>query len=571
MKRFIAYITILAAASAMFSCKNFDDMNENPYAIYDTTAESFVQPILYNAEYTMSYANYYLISPIMQNTVSTNYETSAQLTYNYVIAERTVAYLWQLYNQFGNAQYMLDAARKEQNPAVAGVALVLRSLIASVISDTYGNVPYFEAGKISLQGDDFKYTTPYDSQKDIYTDLFRSLEEANDCFARAEQLLEDKVLTDINLNPICDYMFDGKVSKWRRFGNSLYLRLLMRASLKAVEENGGEIDLGDEYGTINVLSKISEIYNCFTSGTGNYPVMRSIEDSARVGFSDKDSSLYTPFYATTSGNWRGEAACSTTVDLMIIKDSKGKILYNDPRYYRIFTKSKGAPTQILREDMKAYFEADENLSSAGNSLIGRYTSGASSAIKLSGVAAIGNIKDADSYALMNYDELLFIFAEAGARNWIPTGQVGYKKLYLDGILNSILQWEKGWEEHESYVTAASQEVVDILGYWDEKFDYNDALNCILTQKYLATTWVGVETWADYRRTGYPILKTNGPAAGNKGVLPTRMRYPATEAFQNAKYYEEAVAGWLGGDNDMLTEMWWADTAESKALRKLGRQ
>ena len=49
MKRFIAYITILAAASAMFSCKNFDDMNENPYAIYDTTAESFVQPILYNS------------------------------------------------------------------------------------------------------------------------------------------------------------------------------------------------------------------------------------------------------------------------------------------------------------------------------------------------------------------------------------------------------------------------------------------------------------------------------------------------------------------------------------------
>ena len=88
---------------------------------------------------------------------------------------------------------------------------------------------------------------------------------------------------------------------------------------------------------------------------------------------------------------------------------------------------------------------------------------------------------------------------------------------------------------------------------------------------VATFWVGVESWADYRRTGYPILKTNGVTALNNGILPTRLRYPATEAFQNAKYYEEAVAGWLGGDNDMLTEMWWADTAESKALRKLGRQ
>ena len=132
MKRFIAYITILAAASAMFSCKNFDDMNENPYAIYDTTAESFVQPILYNAEYTMSYANYYLISPIMQNTVSTNYETSAQLTYNYVIAERTVAYLWQLYNQFGNAQYMLDAARKEKKGVI-----VFSPLAQGLLTDRY--------------------------------------------------------------------------------------------------------------------------------------------------------------------------------------------------------------------------------------------------------------------------------------------------------------------------------------------------------------------------------------------------------------------------------------------------
>ena len=58
---------------------------------------------------------------------------------------------------------------------------------------------------------------------------------------------------------------------------------------------------------------------------------------------------------------------------------------------------------------------------------------------------------------------------------------------------------------------------------------------------------------------------------NKGILPTRLRYPSTEAFQNAKWYSEAVNDWLGGENNMTTDMWWAATAESQAIRRLGRQ
>lgn len=568
MKRFITYITtILMAVTVMFGCKNFDDMNENPYALYDTTAESFVQPILYNTERTILSSNYQLLSQLMQNTVSTTYETTAQLIYNYVIPEVNVANLWSTYNQFGNAQYMLETARKEKNPAMTGVALVLRSFIGAVITDTYGNVPYFEAGKIALQGDTFEYTTPYDEQSEIYVDLLRSLEEANECFARAETMKLDGDLEDNNFNAICDYMYDGNVDKWRRFGNSLYLRLLMRVSLKVIEESAGELDLGEEYGVISVTGKINELYNCYLSGSGNYPLMRSREDSARVGFSDQDSALYTPFYSTTSGVWRNQGVCLTLSDLLLLEKNGEKV--HDTRFYRMFTKPMGAPTQILREDMEAYFK--EHVSKAGNSLIGRFTYGTSASNRPNGIPGIGNMQNGSSYALMNYDEILFIFAEAGARGWIPTGQSGYKQLYLDGIRNNILQWELGWETHESYVTASSQEVIDVIDYWDQAFDYNKALEFILTQKYIATTWVGVETWSDYRRTGYPILKTNGPAASNRGVLPTRMRYPATEAFQNAKYYEEAVSGWLNGDNNMLTEVWWANTVESKELRKLGRK
>ena len=572
MKKYTKYLMSLLAFATV-GCANFDDMNKNPYVLYETNAESFVQPVLYNTQHVITSNCYDVLSEIMQYTINTNYEASAQLSYNYVISENYTQRMWQLYNQYGNVQYMLEQARKEENPAMTGVALILRSYIAHVLTDTYGNVPYSQAGLIAIQGDTFEYTTPYDRQKDIYIDLLRSLEEANNCFMKAKELKETKVLTTIDFNPMCDFMFNGEVDKWQRFGNSLYLRLLMRSSLKVAEESDGIISLGEEFGDIHIISKINEIYDSYLSGSGTYPVMRNIEDSARVKFNSKDSALYSPFYSITSGSWNAEAACLTLTDLMLIDynasdESKGVF---DPRYFRFFTKPLGAPTQILREDMKAYFEDKSNISSAGNSKVGRYARGIEMGDDTSYTIHIGDLKMDSASAMMNFDELLFIFAEAGARGWIPMNQKGYKDLYLEANLQSIRQWQVGWETADDYYTAASPEVVNFINYLDNEFEYNKSVETILRQKYVANFWVGVESWADYRRTGYPILKTNGPAAGNKGILPTRLRYPATEAFQNAKWHAEALADWLGGENNMQTDMWWASTTESQSIRRLGRQ
>ena len=572
MKKYIKFITIvLAAAFVSVGCKNFDDMNKNPYALYETSSESFVQPMIYGAQKQLATCEYYMMGELMQYTINTNFENSAQLTYNYVVSEAITRYMWNLYTQFGNAQYMLDLARKEcavegeGNPALIGVALVMRSWIAHLLTDTYGNVPYSKAGLIALQGDQFEYTTPYDNQKDIYIDLLRSMEEANACFKKAKEMKDAGILSDPNFNALCDFMYDGDVDKWQRFGNSLYLRLLMRVANKAIEESAGVISLGDEFGDINVQAKISEIYDCYLSGGGDYPVMRSLDDSARLQFSSKDSALYTPFYSTTSGNWNGQAACSTLVDMMLVNynSSDEANCQWDPRYFRYFTKNFGAPSQESREYLREYF--DTHLSSAGNSTIGRYPRGIVTGTH------IGDLKMDCAYALLNYDEILFIFAEAGARGWIPMSQKAYKDIYLEANLQSILQWQVGWERAIDYYTASSPEVINWMNYLDNEFDYNKSIETIMRQKYVATFWVGVESWADYRRTGYPVLRTNGPAAQNNGILPTRLRYPSTEAFQNAKWYEEAVNGWLGGENNMTTDMWWADTQESKAIRRLGRK
>ena len=49
-----------------------------------------------------------------------------------------------------------------------------------------------------------------------------------------------------------------------------------------------------------------------------------------------------------------------------------------------------------------------------------------------------------------------------------------------------------------------------------------------------------------------------PRAAQHGNQPTRLRYTPHEEFRNRDHYFEAVNGWLGGTNNMTTNVWWAD-------------
>lgn len=539
MKNFIYMVSLVFAGLIFSGCSKFDEMNRNRYGVYNAPAESYVESILYKTEYTMIQMSYGPLSNIMQHGVATNISNTAILPYNYDIDNSTAQRIWNLYQQMGNAQSMLVVAENGDNPAMVGVALILRTLVMQIITDTYGDVPYFQAGLMPQQGSDHVYYIPYNSQKEIYTDMFRSLERANAAFNEAKAK---------NFNASLDYTYDGDISKWRKFGNALYLRLLMRASLKVLDESNGRLELGEEYGTLHITNRIADLYNCFVNGSGAYPMMSSVNDRARVKFSESDSFLYTPYNNTSSGIWGGQVACSTLMDKLVIKDESNKEILRDPRLHYYFAGVKSAPVQLSNEDMKKFFDEEG---------AHRYASGGD----------YGNLKTGEWYPLLNYSEVLFNFAEAACRGWIPVGDKQMKQLYLDACSASMEEWNP----YDKVPTKPGTTREQFVSYLDGKFDFDIALEEILTQKWVASFWCGVEAWADYRRTGYPVLKTNGPAAENNGILCTRFRYPAKEAYQNGKYYYEAVNGWLGGDDNMITDVWWADTDESWNNRRKGRQ
>jgi len=79
-----------------------------------------------------------------------------------------------------------------------------------------------------------------------------------------------------------------------------------------------------------------------------------------------------------------------------------------------------------------------------------------------------------------------------------------------------------------------------------------ALQQIGTQNWVALYSQGVESWTEWRRTGYPVLT---PAAeADLTVIPSRYNYPTTESSINKTNYDAAVAS--QGADLLTTPIWW---------------
>ena len=595
MKRIlIAAVSLLLAVS----CAKFDEMSKNPYALYEAPAEGYVHPIVFKTQYNLINVFRSTTSLLMQYAVSTNSEVSSRVIDNYNIPEGTTDDIWtDLYVQYGNAVTMYDCAVREKDGPMQAVSLILQAFLITQITDTYGEVPFSEAGAIARGTSVGRTSTVYDGQKEIYRKIIIMLEEANEklCELAAANQRADGVKR-YRFSAACDKTFGGDFNLWHRLGNSLYARVLMRIGMKVIEEDGGVLELGDEkWGSVSVRAKLAELYANFIGNGSDYPQMRSIADRPLVPFNDQNEIEHTPFYTMTSGTWNSivvsDVLCRwmlDTVELVDKIDGKDITYYEwksheskgghieDPRYDCWWRKLNGMPVQLTNKQRTAFLDGALHKSSAGNSKIGRMVrgknpSGDPEPSALTGI--VYDLQNASSYALMQYSELLFIYAEAGARGWVGeiSSLASYTELFKQGIIASILEWNPN-------VSADSPEVSEYVAwcassqlYSGQPFSSVNALEAILTEKWLSNFFIGIESWCDYRRTGYPILRTDGPGAANDHILPTRLRYPSDELYRNPVTYPEALNRWLGGTDNIQTDVWWADTAESKEIRLKGRQ
>lgn len=486
--KYILSISVLFAALA--SCTNdFSEINVNPNNATDPLPGSLLSPAIHaTVSYSLGRAKA-INNELMQVHVTTN---STNDIHRYEIRATYYDGPWNnWYIELGNVRTMYQKAAEKNDYKYMGIALTLDCWITSLITDVYGDVPDTEASR----GREQIYQPSFDKQKDIYLRMFEKLDSANVYLQRVDATTTD--VFEISL----DALYKGDVSKWRKFTNSLHLRLLMRLSKKE-----GEMD---------IKARVAKI----VGNSSEYPLFGNNDDSAILRFTG-EVPLQSPFYNSTDFNFNGNNGLAEFFVHNLLE-------WNDPRI----------GVWATQATLGAYWGIQSGYAVGNTPEIASKLHG-----DLRTSPLMGNI--------MNYSELQFILAEASIRAWVP---VDAKKSYEEGIKSSIALWVDSLPltpDKEAFYTDYLQ---NPALKWEDGEGFSQKLSKIMKQKYYALFFTDFQQWHEYRRTGYPTLAI-GPGVRNGGRMPARLKYPVYLQNLNKVSYTNAVTQ-MGGD-DINTKMWW---------------
>ena len=138
---------------------------------------------------------------------------------------------------------------------------------------------------------------------------------------------------------------------------------------------------------------------------------------------------------------------------------------------------------------------------------------------------------------MSYSELQFLMAEAVVKGYITGNAATY---YNEGIRASF----EFNELEADYATYMAQSGVTYTAV--------NALKQIAEQNWLGMFDQGIESWTEWRRTGFPVLAL--PVDAVVDAIPSRFNYPPIESSVNAVNYDAAVAA--QGPDLLTTDIWW---------------
>lgn len=471
LTRFPKYILIAAFALVAGGCQEFLDVNVSPNSPVAVPNSVLLPPIQVGTAWATHNELSRITSPIMQYMAGANGAPVSYDRYDITQDETGLTNAWRFdfYRNMGNLEEMIRVAGNTNSPAYAGVAKILKAYNFAVATDIWGDIPYSEA----LKGEEFP-TPRLDSQRDIYLgntqlgiqSLFDMVKEGLADLDRTSQLKPGNE----------DLMYAGNMDNWKRFGNTLLLKLAIQIS------NNPE-------GTPVARTIIQEVV-----AKGPTAVISTNAQNGQVRFGPSAGAQNPVHQWTNVGSFSNDLIASTRFVTRLQQ-------LNDPRLTRIITKpaadyvtwDNGAPgTRPPTGDWSRF---------------GPYVTGTS------GEAPI---------RLITNFQRAFILAEAAVR--FNTGG-NAQQLYTEGIRASMTATGVSDADVTAYL-AANPAVATLSANQEE------AVKQIITQKYIAWIGNGYEAWNDWRRTGYPELTPAQNAAGIDNNIPRRLPYPATEFGRN---------------------------------------
>jgi hypothetical protein len=489
-----AIYTVLVLLVGFTSCdKNFEELNVDPTKSSQIDPKSkFTATLLRTSgeRYEAWRANLIYQSTMMQHIASTaGYWSGDKYSWN-------KGYAASLFDRYYTGpvkgiEDVLFQLKEEGKPEeMIAIARIQRVVIYSRLTDVYGDIPYSEAGKGYI---DDNLTPKYDAQSEIYADMLKELEESAAALGTGTSEWGNS-----------DLIFQGDQGKWKRYANSMMLRLglrLIKVDAAAAQSWAAKAIAG------GVMTSNADI--AFIQHTDG-PEGINKNGNGEVFSADGNPRLSKTFVDFLNGDPRLPILAARRSD----KSTNPADL-------------KGLPNGLDSDMLLANGEANSNAYAEPN-------------------RAIITGQDAPMF-FQTYAEVELMLAECAKRWGLAGGNV--EGHYNAGVTAAM-------KYLSLYGAAATISDADITAYLTSKpFNAANALEMIGNQYWAATFLNEYETFANWRRTGYPnLVPVNYPGNATNGTIPRRLTYSTSEEVVNPDNYAAAIAA--QGPDVLTTRVWW---------------
>lgn len=523
MKKLILYISSLLLFSA---CSKFGNLNTDPAKSSNINPESqliFAQLWFSGDLATQERTNSIVLMPMMQQLGAVYY---ARVGGMYIKDATRLWVMWE--NSYQNdVVNIVDAvtrtAKAPTQSNLNAICRIMKVYTFARITDLYGDIPYTEAGNAYYS----QIKRPaYDKQEDIYNNFLSELKAAS---AQLDPT-KDKVANEV--------FYKGNINAWKKFANSLRIRLALRIARRNPEK---------------ARQEITEAY------TANGGVMSSNTDICMTRHLDIQNN-----YADVRGNSVSVAINQQTGTPKLIstflnqlKNTNDPRLRYIPRCYKQNTPLKPFEREDITEQVKA--------SAIGlvGSNPGKYVYEdwvGPVIIKLANGTnySAGNgdlkcelnncfIRNNAPFFHLTYAETELLLADASVRLGLSLGDDAATH-YRKGV-------EAAMKQLSLYPGGPVVPDTAIARFLDENpLTVGSELKQINTQLWIALMLNGPELFANWRRSGYPELQPSPNNESTSLTIPRRFQYPLSEKEQNTANVQ-AAADRIGTD-DWLKRVWW---------------
>lgn len=377
--------------------------------------------------------------------------------------------------------HVMKLSREIQNPIKEACARIWNAYMVQQLTDMYGDMPYFEAF-VSLK-------PRFDSQKDIYLHLLKDLSEA------VLQIKENQGKGFPGYGK-ADVLYQGDLNKWVRFGNTLILRIALRAS--------------------NTPEFISEI-RPYLQNLNLAETIESNQHNAQIIPDPNGPTYHVKNPMAFVAGWDEVRLSKTLYDHLITLNDPRLAVFARPNENGLFVGlPNGQPHDSISLKRSTYY-------------IPNYCN-------------IGSFftRDVTPMYLLTAADAALMKAEAAQKGFIAGSA---EQFYNDAIRASLTQFG-----------ITDQGIIDDYLAGPARFVAAQALNQIYTQRWIALYPNGHEAWSLVRQTGVPQMAKPVYTYPGNSDMPRRRPYPVNERRYNTANYDAAVNR-MGGDSQ-YTRIWW---------------